>query len=649
MKKIYFWLAVLPLFALLVFARARSVKAGGGNFSEKSIIPGDYRDEGDCSKYLFDRRFATMTGSTIQYIDGRIYILLYNNTCKFPGKHPENYYIQAYIRYSDGYIQYLNQVDRAAMLNDWSDVTNIEGLDVHKTFDYQPVEIRGAAPGKPDLNFRNEDNYGVGVDFSGSCDWSHTTYSFDYYSINKKTGKKGYVADEYTILRADDYLTGFYYTIDENAGDTAWSESWSYIGSGDYSGKTEKLSLSIPSQYVNTDKTYYLHTVARSYTGARSSVVTKEIPKRGVHRVKFDKDGGDGEFNDLIKIYGQDLYLPTATPTRPGMTFTSWTGAEGETYSGGSAYTRDQDGGEYLLKASWRNNKYTINFHPNEKNGENGRVKGNMNSISLTYFDRGLPEPDFFQDQSLDGWDEYELTGFDPDPQAVRPFISLSEFGPEYEISKLIDKCGLTLNDGEIDLYAIWNKKPEISGDKTLYLTEEEWRNIGKESLLRKIEARDREDGVLSCKGLIDSGCKREDILASGLAPGIFLVDFDRNLADFDGNRGGFTIKVLAADSLGFSREDWLTVFVTQSGALRDDDGNKTYLRFIDKTNYDKNDPELKEKVNASSMSSGRKERVLRSGGLSDSSVWYMDEDLRKAFAESQKESAGLEITVPIG
>jgi|GEM_PF-994798 len=650
MKKIYLGLPaiVLCLIGMLAFTKVKNVNAGGGNFSEKSIIPADYRDEGDCSKYLFDRRFATMTASTIQYIDGKVYILLYNNTYKLPGKKPENYYIQAYIRYSNGYIQYLEQADRANMLNDWSDVKNIEGVDVHKTFDYKPVEISGAAPKKPEINFRNEGNYGIDVDFSGSCDWSHTTYSFDYYSINKYTHKQGYVADEYTILRADDYLTGFYYTIDENSNDTAWSESWSYLGSNDYSGNTNSLSLSIPSQYVNTDKTYYIHTVARSYTGAKSEIVTKEIPRRGVHTVRFDCQGGSGNFRDLIKIYGKSLNIHSEIPTKPGMTFTGWIGEGQEPYSGGDPYTRDQDGGEYLLKAAWRNNIYRINFHSNEKNGDNGRVNGDMKSIYVTYFDKGLPQPSFTQDQNHADWEDYELIGFDTDPDALRPFISISEVDSFYEISKLIDKCGLT-GDGEIDLYAIWNKRPLVRGEKTLYLTEEEWKSVSEESLLRKIEVIDREDGSISYKGLLDSGVNRKDIVDSGLAPGIFFVDLYRNLSEFDGSRGGFTLKILAVDSLGFYKEDWLTIFITQSEPLRDADGNKTYLRFIDKTNYDKNDPEIRNKVNASYMSSGRKERSLRSGGLSDNSVWYMDEELRDAFAESQKESAGLEIKVPIG
>ena len=605
-KKIFLLLAVVALLAVLFFPLINRVNASGGNLTAESILPENYRDNGDTSRFLFDPRFSTMTGSTILYQNNRIYIQLYN--CSYTGifnYRPENYIVCAYIRKSDGNFIWLNQVDREAMLNDWSCVQRVGPVDVHKTYDYAPVEIEGASPLKPRIAFSDVGAYGERVTFAGSCDWSKTSYSFDYYAINKKTGKQSYVADEYTMLRADDYLTGFYYCVDTNRGDTPYSASWKKLSTSDTSGDTKSLSDMLSQEVVSCERDYYVHVVSKSYTGHFSSVSTAKIPKRGVHRVRYDLNGGEGSIAPQTKCYGRELELRCDVPKKAGYTFVEWKGASGESYEPGSKYSRDQNGGEYVLSAVWKKNTYTFMYDGNSKDGRNGKVTGEMAPETKYYDSKGLSGCEFENETKDDfGFNKYSFTGWSLDSDDKYPLVKKDDVS-RCQVSDLIDKQGLKYTDGgKITLYAVWDEEPVIENAKDRYITDEEAKSVTEESLLEGVTARDREDGVIQ---------------------GLSIRDFSRSDFEIEGKRKAVELEINVKDSAGNVGRKKFRVWVISSSAIKDNDGASEYVRFIDGENYDKNDPKGK--------------KAKESGGLIDDSIWYWEDSYRKAFNESRKET----------
>ena len=587
-QKIFAIVTIIILFLGLYIPHSSRVNASGGNLCSESILPPDYRDPGDTSPYLFDARYPTMTGNTLIYKDGKIGILLYN--CSYTGIYnydPGRYLMQTFIRKSNGEMIYLPIVDRGALLNNWSDVRRVGPVDVHKTFDFDPVYIDGAAPLKPNIKFTNGRDYEVWASFSGSCDWNRTKYSFDYYGIDKYTGKTSYIEDEYTFMKADDYICGFYYTIDENSWDIPFSENWKRLDSKDYSGGTRELAVKLPQKRVSAPRDYYLHVAAVSYTGKISPVTTAKVPKRGVHTVEYNLNGGIGDIQPMVKCVGTEAYITGTVPYREGWTFTNWRGGEYETYGPGQPYTRDQDGGSYLITAEWRENMYRIVFDPNAQSGRNGRVTGSMPTLTRRYRDVGLPKCGF-KNEDVDeaGVNKFKFVGWSLNPNDKKARFR-EDAHSTISISQIVRESGRVFsNNATIRLYAIWDKRPDICGMKDRYITSDQISSITPSELIDGIYGEDREDGR------IDK---------------VELLDFTKDSLKLVGDRCAVKLKVKVVDSAGNETTGGFWVNIVSSKPIVDKEKAQMYVRFIDKDNYDR-------------------------GNLISDSIWYWNDSYKETI-----------------
>lgn len=84
--------------------------------------------------------------------------------------------------------------------------------------------------------------------------------------------------------------------------------------------------------------------------GTSSGSVTITIQSLARHTVKFNLNGGSGNFPNLTKWYGYRLYIHKGTPTRPLYEFVDWTGG-GRHYRPGDRYEPDAD---VTLTANWK-------------------------------------------------------------------------------------------------------------------------------------------------------------------------------------------------------------------------------------------------------------------------------------------------------
>lgn len=101
------------------------------------------------------------------------------------------------------------------------------------------------------------------------------------------------------------------------------------------------------------------------------------------HTVHYDSNKGTGAPADQTKIYGQTLKLSNTQPTRLGYNFVNWNtkaNGTGISYSPGSNYVAEQNGGTVTLYAQWKSTAtanivgyyaYPANKYSNITYGEN--------------------------------------------------------------------------------------------------------------------------------------------------------------------------------------------------------------------------------------------------------------------------------------
>ena len=95
--------------------------------------------------------------------------------------------------------------------------------------------------------------------------------------------------------------------------------------------------------------------------GNLSKSTTKTLTKIvRQYDVSYNANGGSGAPGRQIKTYGQTLKLSTATPTRPGYTFTGWRGSDGNNYAVGANYTANA---ALTLTAQWQVITYSVTFN----------------------------------------------------------------------------------------------------------------------------------------------------------------------------------------------------------------------------------------------------------------------------------------------
>lgn len=618
LRKICFFL-VLAIFIFSGYFFTKNAKARGGELSHTSIVPVDYFDPGDTGKYSFDPRFATVQESAKIYMDGSIYIRIYNCTSKGILKfNPGNYILKSFVRLSDGSFIYLPDVDVEDMLNDNSDVKNVWGHEVHKTFDFSPIEIEGAPPKAPNINLTKMGEKNALVTLSGEADWNKTVYSFDYYAVEKGTNKESYVPEEYTKISADDYITGFYYTIDTNRSSN-FSYDWDFLTTDDMSGNTTSLKKIIDEEYTCTDVNYYIHVAARSYTGKISNISTKKIMHRQLHDLNYDLNGGEGYIGSQRKIYNRAISVSSTVPRRRGYTFVKWIGEKGEEYYPSDLYVRDQDGGRYTLKAVWRKNKYKIIFDINERNGENGKCNAKNQEYIVDIDTIGFPDI-YLKNEIKDEFDcpRFSFMGWMYESKSLHSDINYKS-ASSVRVENLLERYDLLYEEtGNITLYACWDKAPRIVSVKNRYFKDDEIHKITQRELLKTCISDDREDGYINS---VKSG---------------YIENFDISDFKLKGSRKGVYVYAAVKDSAENVTKKAFWVYIVDSHKIKaKDNGTEGYIRFIDMENYKKNDPTI---INKKIRSRGRNTLIeSQNGGLFDDSIWYLDDDYRKSIEKALK------------
>jgi hypothetical protein len=617
-KKIFSLCAIFALLFVLFFPRGDKVAASGDNLAEDSVISPAYSSQGDRSKWHYLPQFATTVQSTLVYQDQKIYVLLYDISYETPlYRNPGNYILKHYIRTADGNVFWYPDVDREVLLNDNSDInTTDQPATMHRSFPMPLYEISGASPLKPSIAFSKGDNCKVTATFSGKADTNKTVFYYDYYAVKKGTGDKSYIADEGAESNATDYLTGFYYKIDTNPCDIPWDDSWTRMDSGDYTGSTKALDLNIPQKNVCTDTKYYIHTVSRSYTSKLSPVTTAEIPHMGSHTLKYDVNGGTGDFPDQRKHYGSSLHVHSHIPVLTHHTFKGWKSVDNDIYQADDSYGRDQDGGEYTLTAQWEMNKYTFHFDKNEKNGNNGRITGEMPDVTYQYDVSGLPENKYVNTSTQpDGRPGFSFLGWSTDANATEPMIHASISDPDewrnYPVGSIIDSLGLAESPNSvITLYAVWDKAPEVTSVKDVYISKQDVKKgVSPVSLMKYLVVNDREDGIISPSNSVINGSEK---IAVNEAPDtIRLVNYKADDLNIPGDKGAVSVTALATDKVCNTAVVSYMIYIYDASPKKaNDGGSEEYVRFIDSSNINKSDSD---------------------GGLSDRSIWKLDDSYKKS------------------
>lgn len=86
------------------------------------------------------------------------------------------------------------------------------------------------------------------------------------------------------------------------------------------------------------------------------------------HTLRYDLNGGTGNFPDQTQTTGNVVTMHSGIPTRTGYTFLGWyfdADGNGRILEPGHAYHYVQNGGVAMLTAQWEINVYTITFNAN--------------------------------------------------------------------------------------------------------------------------------------------------------------------------------------------------------------------------------------------------------------------------------------------
>lgn len=92
----------------------------------------------------------------------------------------------------------------------------------------------------------------------------------------------------------------------------------------------------------NTTISWSVRNSSGYHNGTSSGKISISIPAVPSHKLTFNLNHGSGNFPQMIKYWGYNLYLPTNTPTRTNYSFVDWI-AGGTHYKPGDRYLPDVD------------------------------------------------------------------------------------------------------------------------------------------------------------------------------------------------------------------------------------------------------------------------------------------------------------------
>lgn len=389
-------------------------------------------------KYPDDASYGTSTEARYSYSNGHIYVQIQVAT------HATRGYDHVWMKNSSGTELHSRWVLSRANASSECD-TSYWGNGVYwyrRSLDW--VDIGGAKPSSPNIKFSYV-NGTYTCDFSGTENNTSNIYH-DYEWSNGSSYE--FVPGDGTLVGVTDYITSFYYTIDQSS-DTNVTTS---------STKTKSESIDVTDYFTSAEAgTYYIHMRACSYTGLLSDQTNLKIEKVDEKRT-VTVNGGTG----ISSTSGGGSYYPkqtvsiSATPSA-GYYFSGWTrtaGAEvsfANSNSSSTSFTMPNN--DTTVQANATPYKLAIYYHKNYDSdttaSTNTYLYKDEKNYDENYSIRETPERP--GNYSFHGWSnkaEWEKGSS----------FSGSKKAQEWATSVGGDGNTLTNSDRNIHLFAQWKK-----------------------------------------------------------------------------------------------------------------------------------------------------------------------------------------------
>lgn len=422
------------------------------------------------------------------------------------------------------------------------------------------IDIGGAVPNIPTGYFtRDAGNKKYFFNVSGTAG-KLAQVKADFY-FTSSAGNSYVDTGSGISSQAEDYVTKFFYIINDQPTSpavTAYNSTASATGNIDV------------TPYFTSNKTWYIHIVAKSYTGHLSVQLNK--PLRDASLMKTLTLSGDAGINTVT---GAGSYYPGQTVNIDATlkpTGVKWKGWEGTGSPFTQAYSFTMPDVNISYKATTNKCSYVL-----ELNG-NGNTGGSMADIEVNY-DTVLTIPKNAYERTnvpckFIGWDlnRDSMTASYKDQQSLA-------------IADLINFYKVGNTDARLPIYAIWDEAPNfiITQSPDRYFTLDEAKNgvITEAVLLSTVKAFDKETNPLQKK-------TKEDILSSGNDVGV--TTYNYQASDFTDLNGKAKISMIykvkdVAGSEGFLG---INVFIVDnrpvavSSNYRSIEGKYLYKGYLD-------------------------------------------------------------------
>ena len=337
---------------------------------------------------------------------------------------------------------YIVNYDNSSVGNKEYNLYYIRLSDLIKRFRNQNVIKSGA--GEIKLNAvmsivpPNSDNPNGTINDNGDA----TGEVYDTYEGISKARKWAHPEDLKT--RFNKVPTGMYRTVSVSGGTGISGTS----GSGTYIyGVIATISATCSSGYdfnswdngKTSSSFYYTVTEDKTFTCTGK-------PKK--YTVSYDANGGTGEPNNQIKIYGSVLILSSTKPTRTGYNFNYWDGSDGKTYNPGAAFGTDAD---TKLTAHWTPITYYVSYNGNKPDKASSDVTGIMLNSTHAY-DNGIKASGYTSALTANA---YSLKGW----SFINWNLKSDSSGTKYSDNASIKNLTST-DKATITMYAHW--KPNV-------------------------------------------------------------------------------------------------------------------------------------------------------------------------------------------
>ncbi len=241
------------------------------NISAGVMVGEDYFYEDNKQFSEYDPEYGTTTSVRFKYENRHIYVQMQVCTWRFKG--------WDHIWLDDSQGRRIGYWDVQRSREGQAYVTN--GHQAYRK-EMPWVDIGGIKPDSPQGNIiKVNDRYYY--DFSATPNTT-AAFRFDYFHTTDNNNVS-FESSDGTAAGVTDYITSFNYVIDENP-DTIVTEN--------NSQKNTDGHLDI-TDYVNSDRSYYIHIITQSYTGRYSDQADKKIGKYHIE-YRYNRSDSDNEF-----------------------------------------------------------------------------------------------------------------------------------------------------------------------------------------------------------------------------------------------------------------------------------------------------------------------------------------------------------------